>query len=571
MKKIFLISSVLAGLAISSCRKSLDEVPKDFASPETSFTSKAQFESALANLYMRVRTDLYCPRLDAKENFVLMGIDADFADAVAGDALVPIFNWNTLNADNAFASAWYTSFYQLIYQANTIIDRADAPEAKWNSDADKIAIVAEAKFLRAFAYHFLGNMFGGVPLVLHETKLPKFDYVRTTQDSVYLQCKSDLEFAVQYMPNITQLKGGRAPREAAYHLLSEVNICLKNYDAAIAAASAVIDGGNNKMMASRFGKWTNFKFSGYTYSGPAQPWGDVYFDLFQDGNFNYSEGNKEAIWNIEQDPKIPGGNNTDVNPGGGFFGMERWWGPAAWALPDKDGKPNFLKDTLGGRPVGQLVATKYIDSAIWNYKNDFNRDIRNSQYNIQRTWYWTNPASAYYGQPITKDNTASPSFFKYRASLQFKKVVSAVHYHQFQDATSKEWHDNGITYKDWYIMRLAETYLLRAEAKLAKGDLAGAADDINVIRNRAQATPVTAGDVNIDLILDERARELYQEEFRLSTLMRLGKLNEYLMKYNALVKNNGYVLDAHINKLPIPNAVIEANTGAKLLQNPGYN
>ena len=119
-------------------------------------------------------------------------------------------------------------------------------------------------------------------------------------------------------------------------------------------------------------------------------------------------------------------------------------------------------------------------------------------------------------------------------------------------------------------MRLAETYLLRAEAKFAKGDLAGAATDINAVRNRALATPVVAGDVNIDLILDERARELYQEEFRLNTLMRLGKLNEYLMKYNAVVKKNGYVLDAHINKFPIPNAEIEANKGAKLVQNPGY-
>ena len=569
MKKIFLLSTVLAGLALLSCNKSLDEVPKDFFSPENSFNNKAQFESALANIYLRVRTDMYAFS-DAKENYDLMGIDADFADVVGGDIAIPMFNWNTLNADNDFAKKWWGRFYNWIFQANTIIDRAGAPEVKWTSETDKTAIVAEAKFLRAFAYHFLGNMYGGVPLVLHETRTPKFDYVRSSQDSVYLQCKSDLEFATQYMPKINQVKGGRAPREAAYHLLSEVNICLKNYDAAIAAASAVIDGGNNNLMTTRFGKWTNFKFSGYTYNQPAVTWGDVYFDLFQDGNFNYGEGNKETIWNIEQDPKILGGDNTDINVSGGFFGMERWWGPLPWNLTDKDGKVNFLKDTLMGRPVGQLIATKYIDSTIWNYKGDFNRDMRNSQYNVQRTWYWLNPASAYYGQPITAANVSLPSIFKVRTSPQFKKVVSAVHYHQFQDATSKEWHDNGRTYKDWYIMRLPETYLLRAEAKLGKGDLAGAAADINVIRNRAQATPVSAGDVNINLILDERARELYQEEFRLSTLMRLGKLNEYLMKYSAVVIKNGYVLDAHINKFPIPSSEIQANKGAQLTQNPGY-
>ena len=569
MKKIFLISTVLAGIIFSSCKKSLDEVPKDFFSPENSFTNKNQFESALANIYGRVRTDMYAAS-DAKENYDLMGIDADFADVAGGDVPIPMFNWNTLNADNAIASKWWNRYYQWIFQANTIIDRADAPEAKWASEADKNAIVAEAKFLRAFAYHFLGNMYGGVPMVLHETKTPKFDYVRTSQDSVYLQCKNDLEFAVQYMPKITQLKGGRAPREAAYHLLSEVNISLKNYDAAIAAASAVIDGGNNNLMTTRFGKWTGFKFSGYTYNQPPVTWGDVYFDLFQDGNFNYGEGNRETIWNIEQDPKILGGNNTDINASGGFFVMERWWGPLPWNLTDKNGKVNYLKDTLMGRPVGQLIATNYVDSVIWNYKGDFNRDMRNSQYNVQRVWYWLNPTSAFYGQPITPANMSTPAIFKIRTSPQFKKVVSTVHYHQFQDATSKEWHDNGRTYKDWYIMRLAETYLLRAEAKLAKGDKDGAAADINVIRNRAQATPVIGSDVDIDLILDERARELYQEEFRLSTLMRLGKLNEYLMKYNAVVIKNGYSLDTHINKLPIPNSEIQANKGAKLTQNPGY-
>jgi hypothetical protein len=70
---------------------------------------------------------------------------------------------------------------------------------------------------------------------------------------------------------------------------------------------------------SRFGKWTTFKSNAPTYQGVQNSWGDVYFDLFQDGNFNFKEGNKEAIWNIEQDPNILGGNNTDVNTSGGFF------------------------------------------------------------------------------------------------------------------------------------------------------------------------------------------------------------------------------------------------------------
>jgi hypothetical protein len=120
-------------------------------------------------------------------------------------------------------------------------------------------------------------------------------------------------------------------------------------------------------------------------------------------------------------------------------------------------------------------------------------------------------------------------------------------------------------------MREAETYLLRAEANMLKGDLAAAAADINVVRARANATPVVAGDVNMDLILDERARELYMEEFRLSTLMRTGKLIEYILKYNGWAKaNNITSLDPKLKFMPIPRAVIESNTGAVMTQNPGY-
>lgn len=75
---------------------------------------------------------------------------------------------------------------------------------------------------------------------------------------------------------------------------------------------------------------------------------------------------------------------------------------------------------------------------------------------------------------------------------------------------------------DWYVIRLAETYLLLAEAYLNKGDKASAADAINVVRARAKAPLCTAADVTIDYILDERARELYGEEHRAVTLSRLS-------------------------------------------------
>ena len=124
-----------------------------------------------------------------------------------------------------------------------------------------------------------------------------------------------------------------------------------------------------------------------------------------------------------------------------------------------------------------------------------------------------------------------------------------------------------VAFRDVYAIRLAETYLLRAEAYLGAGNQQLAANDINAVRGRAQAPAVVAGDVDIDYILDERARELYMEEFRLLTLSRLGKLVETTRKNNP---HDGNTYDDHNDLWPIPFSEIEKNIEAELKQNPGY-
>jgi hypothetical protein len=571
MKKFKYIFIFIFTVGLISCDfdEVLTEVPKDFQSPENSFTNKAGFESVLAHIYLTIRTYMYS-YTDSHENFDMLGIDGDLAYLLlTNDTYNEYFYWNTLNEDNEFSEKWWTRLYEWIYNANVIIDRAESDLVDWNSEEEKNAIVGEAKFIRAFAYHFLANMWGGVPLVLNETAAPKFDYQRASQEEVYLQCKSDLEFATKWMETVDELKGGRAPRAAAYHLLSEVNICLGDYQGAINAASAVIDDPNFSLMTERYGVFKDFTFNGYDYRGEYQPWGDVYWDLFREGNMNRIDGNTEVIWNVQFDPNILGGGN--VGKWGGNFVLERKWNPNWRGLKDINGVSNWLKDTLCGRPSTGLSATPYAGTQIWEFKDDWDKDIRNSKYNIQRTFYWTNPESEFYGQPITYENVGDKSVFDRSTAPGFKKATTTLHHNQFQDSQSGQGHDNGRIYKDWYIMRLAETYLLRAEAHHRNGDDANAAADINVVRSRAQATPVEAGEVDLDLILDERARELYMEEFRLNTLMRMGKLVEYLMKYHPIVIQNGYSLGDHLNKFPIPRSEIEANKEAPLQQNPGYN
>ncbi len=566
---IFLIMCI--SLAVTSCDNDiLNETPKDFLTPENSYTNKAGFDAALADVYKTIRDDFYADGVSWK-GYDLFGVDIDLCGPRSSeDNWTEYFFWNTLNADNSTSEKWWNRFYGMIYQCNAIINRAQQPEAKWNSEADKDEVIGEAKFLRAFCYRFLANMWGNVPIVTEETTRPKFNYTNSKQEDVYKLCKEDLEYAIQYMPDIDNQIGGRASKVAAQHLLSEILICLNDYKGAIAQASAVINNPAMSLMTERFGVYKNFKFNGWDYRGPQQDWGDVYWDLFREGNFNRTDGNKECIWNVQFDPDIPGGG-SQANEWTGWFSFERFFGTPWWRLKDKDGVSNWLKDTLSGRPIEQISITEYAANQIWKYKNDWNNDIRNSTYNIHRDYYWTNPSSRFYGQKMTKENLGDPSdYFRIQQPI-FVKFVTAIHHGKYgTDASSGEKHDIGRIYKDWYIMRLAETYLLRAEAYLKAGDKDSAAKDINTIRARAHATPVTPDEVTLDLILDERARELFFEDFRLNTLMRMNKLSEYLMKYNPCVKKNGYKLDNHINKLPIPNREIEANSEGGLIQNDGY-
>ncbi len=79
---------------------------------------------------------------------------------------------------------------------------------------------------------------------------------------------------------------------------------------------------------------------------------------------------------------------------------------------------------------------------------------------------------------------------------------------------------------DQIYIRLADTYLLKAEAQMKLGQPDAAATTINVIRARSNASPITGADVDIDFILDERSRELFIEEERRMTLLRTRKWYE---------------------------------------------
>ncbi len=125
----------------------------------------------------------------------------------------------------------------------------------------------------------------------------------------------------------------------------------------------------------------------------------------------------------------------------------------------------------------------------------------------------------------------------------------------------------GSNYNDIIYLRLAETYLILSEAQFRLGEMADAANTLNTLRTRSKATPVTAADVTLNLILDERSRELVTEEHRRYTLLRTGTWFDRTKLYN---RNAGPLITLRDTILPIPQSVIDANLTKPMPQNPGY-
>ncbi|HSC36489.1 MAG TPA: RagB/SusD family nutrient uptake outer membrane protein, partial [Chitinophagaceae bacterium] len=204
---------------------------------------------------------------------------------------------------------------------------------------------------------------------------------------------------------------------------------------------------------------------------------------------------------------------------------------------------------------------------------DFNNDIRNSNYNFVRTYTYNDAGKpAYYGKTISTEAPPPGVTVPRREFYAYQSKCTTPGKHPdalFQDKSKLLLTASaGGTYTDQYMFRLAETYLIRAEAYLGAGNPTNAAADINVVRSRSNASPVVPANVNINYILDERMRELGVEEKRRLTLARLGLVYDRTVNVaqNPVAAN----IKPYHNLWPVPQTEIDRNKDAKLAQNPGY-
>jgi starch-binding outer membrane protein, SusD/RagB family len=551
--------------SVFSCNEEsyLTEDALDFYTTENAYVSLSQFQSSVYKLYDRVRYEFYTSNEDRPFDF-FYGTDLAHSGEYLSSARFENYSIQLDPTANAPLSHW-SNLYKIIADANVILNRCESAAL---TTENKTLIEAQAKFFRAFAYRTLAYLYGGVPIELDEVTIPRTDYVRASRTEVYQQAIEDLVFSANNLPAITAVKDGEISNLAAYHLLAEVYLADGQYKNAIDAASVVINDANMSLMKERFG----------TLKSEA---GDVYWDLFRGGNQNRASGNKEAIWVIQFELDVPGGSMSSTGRTG--YVMERHHPPLFrdTKRPDNAAKTAGFQwptsDYTGGRGIGWMIPTYYFTNTIW--ASDFNNDVRNSKYNFPRKFMFNNSSVSEF-QGVEFDAETNPEAV---ASLTNKGTWPRNIYPYQTKCTTPGHHPTnlfsnisklllsgnaGTTYTDQYMFRLAETYLIRAEAYLGNNDPSNAAADINVVRARANASPVDAAMVDINYILDERMRELGIEEKRRLTLARLG------MVYSRTVAHNPYNADDimdYNNLFPIPYSEIERNTQAKLEQNPGYS
>ena len=541
--KICLVLMIM--VTVTGCQGFLDEDLKSELSPTNTFTSTYGFEVGSAGLYALARAeyntwgeeDAYmhgnaCP-------YEALHVATDIVEAINSDGSLTAFANLTLTPEERFVGSYWNWAYSLISSANEILIFSEK-NTNWDHPTDKESFQAEARFFRAYAYRTLIYLYGDVPYV--ETILYDFqlNFTRTPKAEVLEHIIDDLEFATQYLPeNPDEVKDGKLTTLAAYHLLSEMYLFQEEYELAEKAALEVIDSNYFELMETRFGV------------NKDKP-GDVFSDLFTENNQNRKSGNKESIWVLQLEFNTIGGgtNSTD-------------WTRRAWS-PNYSTITGFvLADSLGGRGLGQIIPMKWWigtvgTNADGNVPSIFDAgDIRNSNYNIKRNWYYNNPnETSLYGK---KCNITEQTWFSTKTLFP---ALTKFFYGREENLSLSG------SYKDRMKFRLSETYLLLAEAYLGMGDTQRAADAVNEVRGRAGATMIDAGAMTMDFLLDERIRELVGEESRRFTLVRTNKLIDRVKTFNTTIKDKITQRDL---LWPIPQSIIDSNRDIEFPQNPGYN
>ena len=495
MKKI--IYAILTTMLLATgCSESwLDPDPLSFYSPGNTLIDKEGMLSSVTACDRLLREEFvgqHSPILTAmifSEQCVLGTTDISGPAQNLNEKILPTANNNWDQTNRMY---WYwTNDYLGIRYANTVITRID--DATYESESERNNILGMALWHRAFRYYRLCMLFNDIPAVFTEVETPVTNLCSVERDGILKKIKSDMEFAVQWVAEDNSR--GRISKGACYHLLAKICLTLGDFDEAIKATNAVIDGGRYSLMTNRFGVDVTDNTK------------NVLWDLHRPLNKNSTENKEVLLATLDRYEYQTAKSSQKTLAMRNFL---PFWANTTNRIQTPDGKPGMsdkrLKEPeldyngIYGRGIGRCRLTWYSSNAVWDDSNDLrhtpgnwmkmtdlvynNPDLKGTPYYHQPIRLWSDD-----GQLLCIDTLRNwGEWAHYKLYIEDPDAATAAQY-------------NG-GYSDMYIMRLAETYLLRAEAYLWKDDPASAARDINIVRARAGAAPLSPGEVNMETLLD---------------------------------------------------------------------
>ncbi|EKB50315.1 RagB/SusD family nutrient uptake outer membrane protein [Cecembia lonarensis] len=544
--KLFTVISLLTGAF--SCQDILEEdvisrIGNDYLNTPNGFNDGVN--AAYSTLRMWYGTE-------AGNNFTVFGTDTY---RMGSDGSWKFINEYTNQFDSRTGqlNQIWDEFYRGINTCNAIIERA--PDVPNVPDATKRLRVAEVKFLRAHHYFILVQLFGGVDLRLTETLVPTKEASRASVPQIYEAIIRDLEEAIaDLLPEMRSNNYGRVTRPAAEHLLGKVYLTKATSEA---------------------GSPDDYSKAEVLLKKVISDYGFILLPDFEDVHRFNNEVNDEVIFAVQytRDPLTNGGGNN----GHVFFLMEY------------DIQPGMRRDTQNGRPFKRYRPTDYTLNVIFaDRENDSRYDksfkhvfFSNRPGNFNTTFDTSKPEvsfsegdTAIYlpGVEWSEAERAAKPYQVLTPSLYTDKLYPTLNKFLDPGRADLTQFQGG---RDYLAFRLADTYLMLGEALFRQGKTAEAVEAINTVRRRA-AFPgreaqmeITASQLDMEFIMEERERELLGEQMRWLDLKRWGLLVERTRLHNPDAAPN--IRDFHILR-PIPQNQIDRVDGGEssFPQNPGY-
>ncbi|SDS08535.1 Starch-binding associating with outer membrane [Polaribacter sp. KT25b] len=625
----YLIVIMLFSLGVISCHEDLNQSPidPDSFTEEDVFANATDAQSALAKLYASLaltgqqgpsgNPDLDPEDIDegfsqySRMLFNLNELTTDHAVVGWGDAGLPDLHGLYWSGNNDFSEAMYYRLAQEVSFCNSFIDNASAL-----TDTEVASYIAEARFLRAFTYYNLMDLYGSVPLVTSvTTDLP----TQATRKELFNFIETELLEIQDQLKASGANEYGRVDKVAAWALLSKLYLNAEVYTGTARYNDAVTFS-NNVMTSS-------YSINMIDANGN----GSAYDELFLADN-NTNGAQSEFIFALNFDglrSQTYGGstflvhaaiggnmNPTDFGVNGGWAGLRTTKNLVNKFNVDVTALNNSLGTVSDWGLVGDATVNGWNGPDMEMYQTGTNTyalyaDLNGSEIKFRFNEDWGNnygddnsdgtleaggsniavPSNGTYFITLdlnTFTYTMSPytgdkrgMFHKDGQTLEIEEIPTfengyAVTKFKNIDSSGNQGSDTAGDFvdTDLPLIRLAEIYLNYAEASLrgGGGDLGLAVTKINELRERSYGSTagnITSGDLTLEFILNERSRELYWEGQRRTDLIRYNYFTSdtYLWPFKGDSKD-GVGVQSYRNLFPLPNNIITTNPN--LIQNPGY-